>query len=278
MDSFTYVVQVDFWENQRFKPLQGGWAGGVPLYSDLSATRSVNPEVFSNDDIGLPKGWEWAEEEWKPDTSEHFGQADRDGWSYAAKFETLIKQCYCKELKSERSTSNIARRRRWIRTRMCVDLEATKIEKSRVSQMQEIHKRVSNVIRAFKYIDSQVANYHEHWSSSVESVISAAATTQSEVFVRADFMAQRLYQLKTFLNDLGEVEARYASGLQFISQKWSQPQLIDKENKPLYDKYVSNEERSFFRIVGANQDALADRKLSLARLLKEHLPAGKNIP
>ncbi|RYG94569.1 hypothetical protein EON65_57295, partial [archaeon] len=82
MSDEIFSITVDFWENQRFKPLQGGWAtpffGGFPNYSDLSGQEVVKGTCLSDDSLYLPSGWVWLAG-WAVDTSGYFGEGDEQG-------------------------------------------------------------------------------------------------------------------------------------------------------------------------------------------------------
>lgn len=280
LDFPTQIVEVQFWESQRYKPLQGGWThpfiGGLPSYSDLSGNKAVSSEVLSNNEQCLPKGWRWLDE-WKPDTSGVFGETDGDGWSYAGRFETLIKQAQSKGLRSERSTTNIARRRRWIRARICIDAEMKCAEKQRVDQLETIVTRSQLALKHFQRIEAQLFSYNAQWLAAVEAVLVNASGTQGDAAERVEYVSLRLTQLKAFLVEIGDTESRYAASLSAISSKWRDPVQSDA-SKALVAKHRVPSDRAdghsgFFQLVGASFAAIANKRSGLSNLLRQHLPA-----
>ena len=106
--SIDSKVVVDAWQNERFKPLQGGWKMpfvdvGVPYFSDISGSRKIDFETDEMDGeevplVTLKHGWEFVDE-WEIDMSGTFGEVDSEGWSYATSFENLFEQSKKKSLK-----------------------------------------------------------------------------------------------------------------------------------------------------------------------------------
>jgi hypothetical protein len=278
--SCTYAVEVDFWENQRYRPLQGGWtrpfSGGLPNYSCQSGKNQVADNIFRNDSFYLPIGWRWTDESWKIDISGSHGQCDEEGWSYATTFDMLILQSHRKELKAERSTAYTARRRRWTRWRLCFDTEVIEHEKSRRTNAQLMTRRMMNVMDTFNVAREKLLVHHLNWMRSIQSVTSPASEVCLEVQHRLEFVAARLKRLKEYLGDLGVVESNYAASLQAISLKWRRSALLDIDERVLtYSVYKSSAERGFFDVLASTHEATASRKNNLAQLLCTHLPAGE---
>ena len=126
-DDEEVIFTVDAWENQRYKPMQGGWqppfVSGVPNMSDITGTHTIGCEG-GVPLCSLPAGWEWLCE-WTVDaTSKLYGGCDGDGWSYASSFETLFEQCSKQILSGEMGRLSLVRRRRWVRRRRCVTAAA----------------------------------------------------------------------------------------------------------------------------------------------------------
>ena len=80
-------VTIDSWQNQRYKPLQGGWCKpftdiGVPYFSDLSGLREIASTKRDTGEevpeVKLKEGWSFLDE-WKVDKSGSFGRMQMVG-------------------------------------------------------------------------------------------------------------------------------------------------------------------------------------------------------
>jgi hypothetical protein len=114
------TVCLEMWENQRYKPMGGGW--GRPFdektaYSDING-ESIN--VVSLRDVILKPGWEWSSD-WVWDMSGFYGETDEEGWSYATTFEDLFATSRAKCLSGQKKPmTSLVRRRRLLRQKQCV--------------------------------------------------------------------------------------------------------------------------------------------------------------
>jgi hypothetical protein len=140
MMSTKTIVEVDFWENQTYKPLNSTWSAsyyGVNQYSDITGKINFKFEKVRAGAVYLPVGWEWSDREWVVDKSGTYGQTDEDGWSYAQTFEGLVEQSRLHALKSDRNNA-IMRRRRWIRNRRVVIPDVVKLHIDRVDWIESL--------------------------------------------------------------------------------------------------------------------------------------------
>ena len=85
-----YEVTVDAWENQRFKPLQGGWTKTydlTPQFSDITGKKTVDYAKIREDLIpvaALPEGWEWVTDWVVQREAGQFGGAEPEPLSFPA--------------------------------------------------------------------------------------------------------------------------------------------------------------------------------------------------
>eukprot|EP01031_Cornospumella_fuschlensis_P037425 gene37425-45446_t len=173
----AYNITVDFWENQRFKPLQGGWAspfyGGFPNYSDLVGQDVAKGSCLNDDSLYLPSGWAWLDE-WKVDSSGYFGEADEQGWSYAASFDSLVKASQDRLLRKERGALLVTRRRRWIRVAKCVDAKAIEREAERTVRLQWLISECRSRSKILETVDQELVTAYFLWDGGIEAVKCAA--------------------------------------------------------------------------------------------------------
>ena len=143
----TSKVEVYYWENQRFKPFQGGWQKPYSndyAYSNDDGTIHIPHERDEPPIACLPLGWQWISS-WEVDLTGSYGQVDKEGWGYAVSFENLIDNTKNKCLSGEVGRLSIVRRRRWIRYRECVTAESKKEFAERMQWIQLFSQRVSKI-------------------------------------------------------------------------------------------------------------------------------------
>lgn len=217
-------VEVDYWENQRYKPLQGWtvpYQGGTAPYTDLSGKVPFSIENALTNKVYVPNGWEWAPDSiWKVDVSGKFGAVDSDGWSYGTTFESLIALSKQKKLKNERSTSNIVRRRRWIRVRICVSTQLNGIVSMKVIWVNTVCEKITEVIQINETNYMKLTEYNAKQKKVIENILIAADLQLSDVNNTLDIMNEKLQQMKSFLIERGAIESQYSKKLESLAVKW----------------------------------------------------------
>lgn len=104
----------EVFENERYQPLIG-WGSTWLLPTDPKhwSRRDFSCSVQEFPEAELPLGWEW-KDNWKVDK---VGAADEDGWSYDFDFRNVE----WPPSKNMKVPATFVRRRRWIRTRKCMN-------------------------------------------------------------------------------------------------------------------------------------------------------------
>ncbi len=217
------IVEVDFWENQTYKSLQGSWSApiyGIQKFSDATGKINFKHEKTVNDTVYLPTGWEWCDKQWVVDLSNKHGEVDAEGWGYAATVEALVEHTRLHALKADRSTGNINRRRRWIRHRRCIALDVVKVHEERVEWAEGIRAKMKEVEVASLDNFHKLNDYYSGQKDAVEKVIIGTDNTILEVIHEFSELNERLLALKTFLLERGAIEESYAQKLDSFSKKW----------------------------------------------------------
>ena len=142
------VVVSDYWENQVFKPIKGGWC--EPFVECLNLTNIGGNQWLSKETKGdrnsLSPEWEWFDKEWAIDKGESHGGVDLDGWSYGPSFGTLFANSKLKILKADKASKYFFRRRRWIRRRRLVsDGEVLQNRTILVNWIKGVEQRMATV-------------------------------------------------------------------------------------------------------------------------------------
>lgn len=217
------IVEVDFWENQTYKSLQGGWSVpyyGVQKFSDASGKTPFKHEKTMNGTVYLPLGWEWLDKAWTIDLSGKFGDTDPEGWSYAATFDILAEQTRLQVLKADRSTGNVMRRRRWIRCRRCVIPDVVKLHIERVDWAEGIRGKMQEVENINKANYMKLSEYNSNQRDAIERVIICTDNNILDVINDFSDLTERLLALKAFLVERGAIEESHAQKLDLFSKKW----------------------------------------------------------
>lgn len=217
------TVEVDFWENQTYKSLQGSWSVpiyGIQRFSDATGKINFKHEKVANDSVYLPMGWEWCDIAWVVDYSGKYGEVDADGWSYAPTIESLVESTRLHTLKADRSTGNINRRRRWIRNRRCIIMDVVQVHLERVEWAESVRAKMREVHDGSKSNFTKLNDYYTSQKDAVEKVIIGTDNTILEVIHEFSELNERLLALKAFLVERGAIEESYAQKLDLFSKKW----------------------------------------------------------
>ncbi|XP_031738035.1 uncharacterized protein LOC101213129 isoform X1 [Cucumis sativus] len=111
--SFDFVVEETF-ENQRYHPNSGWGDQLLGFRHDDPGHWSTRDFLRSSKDFSeppLPPGWQWTTT-WTVDKTQY---VDNDGWGYGPDFNSL--KWPLTSFKSCKISSDVVRRRRWVRTR-----------------------------------------------------------------------------------------------------------------------------------------------------------------
>lgn len=291
-------VEVDYWENQRYRPLQG-WSvpyqGGTPNYSDILGKDSISPECIANNSFYLPQGWEWVEDQkWTVDLSGKYGQVDADGWSYGVSFESLIEQSKSKTLKSERSSAYLARRRRWIRPRICISTEINGVLALKLIWVNIVRERIVEVITNNEINYKKLSEYNARQKTIIESTLQYADSNLSEVSTNLEILNDKLQSMTAFLIERGNIESQYAKKLEALSSKWinaGDPKraaptrrfsisFTDSAGSSSSSDSQSGGSSSsgFFNVVSRANQSIAERLNEFSTLLCDGLPKGTPPP
>ena len=282
-------VTIDSWQNQRYKPLQGGWCRpftevGVPYFSDLSGAREIAFTTRESGDVlpevKLKEGWSFFDE-WEVDKSGAFGEVDEDGWSYATSFETLFEQTSKRTLLGEMGRMSLVRRRRWVRVKTCVDMTAKAGFKELVGFNDHLRLRLGMLSE--KKADEYSA-YQEHFharSEQVQVTLRYASEAAGENINILTHVVRKLKFVKEFLVERGSIEAAHAQALHALSEKWKDHGGVPTEiasdiQEATGEKGVQKkgeQEPGFFMCITSADSLAASRMDSFSLMLTESLPA-----
>jgi len=217
------IVEVDYWENQTYKQLQGGWSVpyyGVNKFSDETGKIAFKQEKTMTGTVFLPLGWEWVDKSWEIDTSGKYGECDSEGWSYATSFDILVEQTRLHDLRSDKNSSSMMRRRRWIRNRRCVIPDVVKLHVERVEWIDSIRHKIQEVQAMDASNKIKLNEYSINQKEAIEKVIVATDNNILEVIHEFDDKIEKLQALKTFIAERGAIEESYAQKMDLFSKKW----------------------------------------------------------
>lgn len=217
------VVTLDAWENQRYKPMQGGWqppfVSGVPNMSDITGNFMISVGENNLPVSQLPTGWEWICD-WSVDVSNMFGSCDSDGWSYASSFESIFEASQKKLLAGEMGRLSLVRRRRWIRRRKCITVSAKRDFQARIFWNQSLQQRLDRVLCSRELEFAMIQQFESKRRTAFEEAVALADTVLQETIAMLEGVGEKLGQMKSFLQERGQIEREYAKKLDSLSAKW----------------------------------------------------------
>jgi len=233
-----YSIIVDAWQNQRFKPLQGGWTKPygemTPQFSDLTALKTVDFATINGNPVPvalLPSGWEYSTE-WEVDKSDKFGGIDKEGWSYATSFETLFDNSVKQKSEGEMARFSLVRRRRWIRQRVCVSAAATAAFEAQVQYMNAFRYQLARIAQEKEKEYGNIVLYHKSKLELLRPVVKYAARGLSDTVQVLEHIAKKLLLVREYLLERGRIENEHAKRLEEMGRRWqhcgSVPQALQK--------------------------------------------------
>ena len=217
------IVVVDFWENQTFKQINGGWSVpyyGVHKYSDATGKIHFKQEKTMTGTVFLPLGWEWLDKTWEIDKSGKFGVCDADGWSYSTTFDILVENTRQRTLKDDKNPNNMMRRRRWIRNRRCTIPDVVKLHTERVDWAESIRSKIEEVQEVNMNNRTRLSEYYLNQKEAIEKVIINTDNSILDVIFEFNNITEKLLALRTFLTERGAIEETYSQKMDIFSKKW----------------------------------------------------------
>lgn len=215
---------VDYWENQRYKPMQGGWTTpyttGVPSFSDLSYQNTCHEDQIADVDWNAGAGWEWTQKAFEVDMSGEYGKVDEDGWSYATNFEKLMEMTRTKTLSGEKAVMHMARRRRWTRTRVVKSEYMKEKVHSRVRWVSSVSFKMQEVISENKAAFARIEQYNTQREEAIEKIISVTDASFVDILAILNTLNVKLTMMNTFLRERGDIEQAYSAKMEALASKW----------------------------------------------------------
>lgn len=266
------IVLVEVWENQRYRPLQGGWTIPVtmPNFSDCSGQESIAVAIERGQ--ALPKlilkpGWTWI--------SEWIAQSDISDipsgeWLYGSSFEAII------EGKTTSAAMSLVRRRRWVRMKQCFTPAAKEEYHRQYALIQSIVHRMevkeTRIGRDYEAIQS----YEARRLLSQDELVRETDRIRKEAIAQLTEVAEKLASMREYLAERGIIESQYSKKLDELSKKWIHAGKSSQESEvagPSDDTIASPEQQGFFYLVSSATYEVSQRLQSFASILSSSLPS-----
>mmetsp|Transcript_34981 Transcript_34981/g.65293 ORF Transcript_34981/g.65293 Transcript_34981/m.65293 type:complete len:1347 (+) Transcript_34981:117-4157(+) len=210
------VVRVveEAWENQTYLPVRGWGAprSTVHPFSDKSGSKKITFEKYP-----ALAGWEWLSQEsdeWQVDHSGAFGETDDEGWCYDSSFEKILEGIRLGATSGENKTTNLTRRRRLLRTRVCTTSQALEEHHSHVAYLTKEKSSLEHALAArqteFDKLGQYEAERVELQGASRDTLL-ASVTVSHESFLA---FKGELKKLQEFLIAQAAAEFQYAECLE----------------------------------------------------------------
>ena len=217
------AVLVDIWENQRYKPMAGGWKSpylAVPSYSTIDG---LDCNVTSLDDVVLVPGWTW-NGSWVWDKSDSYGEMDEEGWAYARNFEELFKLSVARRSSGRKNpVSSLVRRRRLIRQRVFISGSAAAATFTNHIKIHGIQSEKLQEILSHNEADVETLMKYEgrRRQSCVELVEGLLDRRYRAMLHYLSSYRVKFQQLRVFLEEKGRMEDAYAKELGRLGRTWA---------------------------------------------------------
>lgn len=270
-------VEVYCWENQRFKPFQGGWnrpwsGEQIPPFSNDNGTITIPVEKDDPQPVAvLPLGWQWLSK-WEIDFSGSYGNVDKEGWGYAASFENLIECTKNKCLTGDVGRLSIVRRRRWIRYRDCVTAESKKEFSERVQWIHLLSKRVNKINTEKTEELISITNFEKERKVAYDKLLSTAEKCLQESVSTLEGVVEKLNLMKQFLIERGKLELDYSNKLKLLANKWVNAGTPKNSISAITEGDEAPANPGFFYVISASNNSVATRLQDFATLLSVSLP------
>lgn len=219
--SYAQVLE-EIWENERFTVFVGWhapYAGELARFSDRSGGVSLGhgPELPT---VQLPAGWEWeAASEWKVDCS--WGEVDADGWCYGKSFGSVLlsieKNCTC----ASPATTDVTRRRRWIRQRICVAADAQLELQARVQHVAVERAYLQQLLRDRSAYVTELETYEQERLQCFKTHYTNALAKAKELESVLRQQIQSLDRLQAFLAERSSLELEHAKKMKRFVEKYA---------------------------------------------------------
>ena len=195
-------------ETQRYWPLTG-WSGSQFETSDGKIFFSISETEI------LPVGWHWMSE-WSVDRSCPW-QCDREGWSYAATYETLVEAMEGGLALGEMSALSGVRRRRFTRSRIATSYSVRKSINSRMELLSGMSDVLEDAIGERQRESLDLKIYEKARSAHCRSCY---FQINNQIYAHMSILkdyCDRLIKLSVFLAEIGEIETEYAQRMHHIA-------------------------------------------------------------
>ena len=263
MDSLLeYSVCDELWETETYRQLFGQFSSPVtkPRYSDIGGVRKVSDGP--NDkfpDIKIPEGWECTGD-WVlwSGTAELLG--DKDGWLYGKTYAELERQVYEKrDCGSERIRRGAGvRRRKWVRTRRCISVEAQEVVRAELQWLRSIvsnlkssiRRKLEDHIRLQKFEDQRVVCYKQVRTAHAHRVIAF-----KNVLLKYQ---ENLTAMKAYLKERRELDREYGRRLKRLNSTLIPAHKGQTSDGAVTDSAMGEGREGFWQMLTGTTSAVSD--------------------
>jgi len=125
-----------------------------------------------------------------------------------------------RSLRAERKMSNICRRRRWIRYRVCNSDDVQHHFTAKVMWVEQICVCITDVIKKNAMNHSILLNYKDNRRKNGDVIVSAADDILRETIDMLKTLRKKLSAMKQYLQEKAAIEYLYASKIESLAKKW----------------------------------------------------------
>ena len=169
--------------------------------------------------IVLPTGWSY-KDKWRLDSSNTFGEPDKEGWLYAHSFDKLFEMIKSGTATSVSTTTSIVRARRWVHSIVCTSADVEHKIQERIATIQSNLLKLGNSLDEKKMHVKLIHEYEKLRGQRYEEAYQTFTAMVNNTLEVLQYQATRLEKFKQFLVDRAIIENTYASGLEMLATKY----------------------------------------------------------
>jgi hypothetical protein len=225
-DKSAFSIE-EIWQTQRYWPITGWSTTGK---GQFETTNRKTFDDLPNKEI-LPQGWEWMNE-WTVDKSNSFGECDEDGWTYAPTMESLLEAYSNGKTVGEMTALSLVRRRRFIRSRICISFSLRESIESRMKLLMDTSQLLESHLKDKKEEFIALKEYEKARSLICRSGYSRISNEAQRYILGLKTFLEKLTQLYEFLVEKTTIEYEYSKSIRGLCKMLIPPKIPTVEEKP----------------------------------------------
>lgn len=163
--------------------------------------------------------WEWVDK-WGLDMSNRYGQPDIEGWFYASTFDRLSDMLKTGTGTGIASKTSLVRKRRWVRTMVCVAEEFCEAIHHRIDDILQMRRNIENTLKEKEVALRSVKFYEENRSFVFSQSLHLATQGTLNTLSLLKDIGTKLKSMKQYLQERAMIEREHATRMEAVAHKY----------------------------------------------------------